>query len=77
MGCSLDKSVAEELVIAYAARTLDPAAEADYERHLSLCAGCRELADQQRTVWSALEEWRALPVRRRRLLRQCQYRRLY
>ncbi len=62
MGCSLDKSVAEELVIAYAARTLDPAAEADYERHLSLCASCRELADQQRTVWSALEEWRALPV---------------
>jgi anti-sigma factor RsiW len=62
MGCSLGKSVAEELVIAYAARTLDPDEEADFERHLDSCARCRELANQQRAVWLALGEWRALPV---------------
>jgi len=62
MGCSLNKSVAEELIVAYAARTLDAHAEADFERHLESCAGCRELAAQQRAVWSVLEEWHPLPV---------------
>jgi anti-sigma factor RsiW len=62
MGCSLNKSVAEELVVAYAARTLNADEEADFERHLESCAGCRELAAQQRAVWSVLEEWHPLPV---------------
>ncbi len=62
MGCLLGRSVAEELVIAYTARTLDPGATTDFERHLESCAHCRDLADQQRAVWSALGEWRALPV---------------
>jgi len=62
MGCSLNKSVAEELIVAYAARTLDAHTEADFERHLDSCARCRELAAQQRAVWSVLEEWHPLPV---------------
>ncbi|HTS47931.1 MAG TPA: zf-HC2 domain-containing protein [Bryobacteraceae bacterium] len=62
MGCWLNKSVAEELVVAYAARTLNADEEADFERHLENCDGCRELAAQQRAVWSVLEEWRPLPV---------------
>jgi len=62
MGCSLKKSVAEELIVAYAARMLDAHAEAAFERHLESCAGCRELAAQQRAVWSVLEEWHPLPV---------------
>lgn len=62
MGCSLDKSVAEELIVAYAARTLSADAQADLERHLETCSSCRELAEQQRAVWSLLEEWHPLPV---------------
>jgi len=62
MGCPLKKSVAEELIVAYAARTLNAHAEADFERHLESCAVCRELAAQQRAVWSVLEEWHPLPV---------------
>jgi len=62
MGCSLKKSVAEELIVAYAARTLSADLEADFERHLETCAGCRELVAQQRAVWSLLDEWHPLPV---------------
>jgi len=62
MGCSLAKSVAQELIVGYAARTLSADVEADFERHLEACAYCREAAAQQRSVWMALEEWRPLPV---------------
>ena len=62
MGCSLDKSSVEERIVGYAAGTLDAGAKADFERHLELCAGCRELAAQQRAVWLALDEWKPLPV---------------
>jgi anti-sigma factor RsiW len=51
-------TVAEELIVAYAARTLDPAAEIAFERHLKSCAHCRRLSAQQGAVWSALEAWR-------------------
>jgi len=62
MGCSLKKSVAEDLIVAYTARTLSADVQADFERHLETCAGCQELVAQQRAVWSLLEEWRPLPV---------------
>ena len=62
MGCSLEKSVAEELIVAYAARTLDPEREAEFARHLETCGSCREMAAQQRALWSVLEEWHPLPV---------------
>ena len=62
MGCSLKKSVAEELIVAYAARKLGAAAEADFERHLKACASCREMVTQQRAVWAALEEWQPQAV---------------
>jgi anti-sigma-K factor RskA len=57
MGCGLKKSLAEELIVGYAARTLDAEAQAEFERHLQSCANCRELAARQCEVWSALEEW--------------------
>ena len=57
MGCGLKKSVVEELIVGYAARTLDAAARAEFERHLQACASCRELAARQCEVWSVLEEW--------------------
>jgi len=62
MGCSLKRGVAQELIVAYAARTLDPDVEAEFERHWETCAGCREAAAQQRAVWTLLEEWQPLPV---------------
>ena len=64
MGCSFRNGVAEELAVAYAARTLDPSAEVDFERHLKSCERCRTLTAQQEVVWLALEEWQRLPFRR-------------
>ena len=51
-----------ELIIAYAARALDPADERAFERHLESCASCREMAAAQRAVWSALDDLPPLPV---------------
>ena len=62
MDCPQRNSDGVELIIAYGARTLDPANEAAFERHLEVCASCREMAAEQRTVWSALDELTPLPV---------------
>jgi anti-sigma factor RsiW len=62
MDCPQQNSDGVELIIAYAARTLDPENEAAFERHLEVCASCREMAAEQRTVWSALDELTPLPV---------------
>jgi anti-sigma factor RsiW len=62
MECPQQNDAGVELIIAYAARTLDPANEAAFERHLKVCASCREMAAAQRTVWSALDELTPLPV---------------
>lgn len=51
-----------ELIIAYAARTLDPETESALERHLEICPSCREMAARQKTVWSALDELAPQPV---------------
>ena len=55
--CSFAESVAEELIIGYTARTLDPDTAIAFERHLKLCSRCRRLSAQQRAVWSALDAW--------------------
>ncbi|HMD50456.1 MAG TPA: zf-HC2 domain-containing protein [Bryobacteraceae bacterium] len=60
--CSLEDGVAEELIVGYAARTLDPEAETAFERHLESCGRCRRLAAQQGAVWSALDSWRPQAV---------------
>lgn len=62
MGCSLNRSVAEELTVAYAARKLDARSQADFERHLEVCGSCRELVAQQRALWSVLDEWQPVAV---------------
>jgi len=62
MKCPLQFDQIGELVVAYGARTLDPAATAAFERHMNSCAACTEAAAVQRAVWSALDEWRELPV---------------
>jgi anti-sigma factor RsiW len=56
MGCPVEDD-GDELIIAYGARTLDPEQQLELERHLKICVRCRELAQAQRAVWSALEAW--------------------
>jgi hypothetical protein len=62
MECPLRSGRAAELIVDYHAQTLDPQAAAVFEQHLKTCAACRELADAQQMVWSALDEWKAPPV---------------
>jgi anti-sigma factor RsiW len=52
----------EESLMAYAAGGLDQAGRANLERHLAVCATCRELVDGQRVVWDALGGWEVAPV---------------
>jgi len=60
--CPLENANSAELIVAYGARTLDPEAEAAFERHMATCAHCRELATAQREVWSAMDAWTPAPI---------------
>jgi len=62
MKCPQKTAEGADLIIAYAAHSLAPADEAAFEHHLELCANCREMAAEQRTVWAVLDELPALPV---------------
>lgn len=57
MGCPIGDDGGDELILAYGARTLAPQQQVELERHLESCASCREMAEAQRTVWSALDAW--------------------
>jgi hypothetical protein len=58
MGCPLGLDESGELVVGYTARTLDPRAQAAFERHLKSCGACGEVVAAQQAVWRALDEWR-------------------
>jgi hypothetical protein len=62
MQCFLGRGESGELVVGYAARTLDPRAQAGFERHLTYCGICRDAVAAQQVVWDALDEWRAVAV---------------
>lgn len=62
MECPQTNDDGIELIIGYAAGTLDAEAENALELHLATCTGCRELVAAQRSVWSALEALKPLPV---------------
>ena len=62
MDCPQKNGKGAELIIAYGARTLDPATEAAFEQHLESCASCREVAAAQKAVWSALDVWTPVQV---------------
>jgi anti-sigma factor RsiW len=57
MGCPIEGDEGEELILAYGARTLAPEQQIELERHLETCGSCREKAEAQRAVWSALDAW--------------------
>jgi Putative zinc-finger len=56
MRCPLGRDESGELVVGYAAGTLDARAQADFEHHLKFCEACAEAASAQHAVWDALDE---------------------
>jgi hypothetical protein len=62
MECPAQNGEGGELIVGYAARTLDPKTEAAFEQHVQVCAKCREAVRAQQSVWTALDEWRPEPV---------------
>jgi hypothetical protein len=62
MRCLIESRESAELLLAYASRKLDAETEATLERHCEACPACREFAEAQRAVWTALDAWEALPV---------------
>ncbi len=62
MNCPLDTRENTQLLLDYCTRKLEPDSVAILERHIAICAACRELARGQRAVWHALDAWEAAPV---------------
>lgn len=62
MNCPIKSHENADLLLAYCARRLDPEATSLLERHMELCVDCRAFRDGQRAVWSALDQWEAMPV---------------
>ena len=60
MQCPLRLDESGELVVGYAAGTLDACAQIAFERHLKSCRPCAQAAAAQQAVWDALDEWDAL-----------------
>lgn len=60
--CPIEDGKGAELILAYAARTLDPQMELAFEEHMRICEDCRRMAAAQREVWSALDSWTPAPV---------------
>jgi len=54
MGCQRNNP---DWIVAYGAGTLDAPTQAALELHLLECPECRQLADSQKAVWTALDHW--------------------
>ena len=62
MRCPIETPENEKTLLAYSAGRLDAESAALLERHMEGCGVCREFARRQRTVWQALDDWKAAPV---------------
>ncbi len=62
MLCPQQNERGAEVLIGYSAGTLQPQAQLEFERHLSVCEKCRDLEAEQQAVWETLGEWRPTPV---------------
>jgi anti-sigma-K factor RskA len=58
MGCPLGLDDGGELVVGYAAGTLDAHTQVFFERHLKSCVGCAEAVAEQQALWQTLDDWR-------------------
>ena len=59
MNCPMEKSAE---LLAFSTHKLAAPEAAPIEQHLETCAACRELVNNQRAVWQALDAWEAPPV---------------
>ncbi len=48
-----------DILVAYAAGRLDPAAASALEQHIAGCAACRETSRAQGALWKVLDAWEA------------------
>jgi hypothetical protein len=55
MNCLKNSKRGTEILLAYAARTLDAAGAASLENHAAECGECRELLDAQQRLWRVLD----------------------
>src|SRR5690349_3128736 len=62
MNCPLENTDTAGILLDYCSRKLDAERTLILERHIELCPACREFAENQRAVWSALDSWEAAPV---------------
>jgi anti-sigma factor RsiW len=62
MECPRQNGTSVELVMAYTAGTLEPERQIAMDRHMSECAGCRDMVAEQRAVWEALDAWKPAPI---------------
>lgn len=62
MNCPLETPESAQVLLDYCSRQLAPASTEILERHIAVCAACREFAGHQRAVWQALDAWEAAPV---------------
>lgn len=62
MKCPIATRENADVLLDYCARKLDVERTALLERHMEVCPECREFADSQRMVWTALDAWEAQPV---------------
>jgi len=56
------ESGAEEILLDYAARRLDPIRSRTLESHVAGCPRCAEYGRRQQAVWDVLDTWEAEPV---------------
>jgi len=62
MRCPIKVGNEAEVLVAYTTGTMTPAEQEAFELHMAECAGCRELAGAQKSVWGALDLWKLPPV---------------
>jgi|GEM_PF-505636 hypothetical protein len=61
MSCPLQSGNADVL-LSYCAHMLDAERTELMEQHVAVCAECFALAEQQKRVWSALDDWAPEPI---------------
>jgi hypothetical protein len=61
MNCPIDGRN-PEMLVDYAAGTLDSQTTGDLQRHMAGCTACRLMAADQTAVWKALDAWEAPAV---------------
>jgi hypothetical protein len=59
--CPLQEGEEAAILLDYCARRLDPEQARILERHMGVCPRCRAMAEEQRRLWKALDDWEAEP----------------